>query len=416
MEVLTDTKIRSMANSGSSNLFIFDAHRDAPKGFALKIATSGRKSFIIQYPLHGRRKRMTIGSWPTYSAVAAREAAHKALLQVSEGIDPIQERKSQKAKMTIEQAIEVFLEKSASGLSQEKAIARYLRDDMLPFLSTTDPKAVRRPEIIACVEAKAQKTPIAAKQLLTYIKQLFQFLEDREIVDINPIASLKASSIHVAGRKKGLPMKKRDRVLCDEEVLSFWHNIDISGVSRSTSLALKLVLITGQRPNECAGLSIHEIKGNIWTIPAHRRLKTEDENQIYLTSLAKQVLADAEIERSKRASRRSNVATDLMFEGPKGTQMCKSALATAVARKREILGNYKNSSGEFWTPHDLRRTMRTRLAALGISRDVAERVIGHKIGGMVETYDRYSYAEEKRAAFELWDEELIRIVGLNESP
>ena len=116
MEVLTDTKIRSMENSGSSNLFIFDAHRDAPKGFALKIATSGRKSFIIQYPLHGRRKRMTIGSWPTYSAVAAREAAHKALLQVSEGIDPIQERKSQKAKMTIEQAIDVFLEKSASGL------------------------------------------------------------------------------------------------------------------------------------------------------------------------------------------------------------------------------------------------------------------------------------------------------------
>ena len=181
-------------------------------------------------------------------------------------------------------------------------------------------------------------------------------------------------------------------------------------------MALKLVLITGQRPNECAGLSIHEIKGNIWTIPAHRRLKTEDENQIYLTSLAKQVLADAEIERSKRASRRSNVATDLMFEGPRGTQMCKSALATAVARKREILGNYKSSSGEFWTPHDLRRTMRTRLAALGISRDVAERIIGHKIGGMVETYDRYSYAEEKRAAFELWDEELIRIVGLNESP
>ena len=82
----------------------------------------------------------------------------------------------QKAKMTIEQAVEEFLEKSVSGLSQEKAIARYLRVDMLPFLSTTDPKAVRRPEIIACVEAKAQKTPIAAKQLLTYVKQLFQFL------------------------------------------------------------------------------------------------------------------------------------------------------------------------------------------------------------------------------------------------
>ena len=126
MEVLTDTKIRSMENSGSSNLFIFDAHRDAPKGFALKIATSGSKSFIIQYPLHGRRKRMTIGRWPAYSAAAAREAAHEALLIVSKGTDPIQERKSQKAKMTIEQAIGIFLELKVSGLSQEKAVARYL--------------------------------------------------------------------------------------------------------------------------------------------------------------------------------------------------------------------------------------------------------------------------------------------------
>ena len=100
------------------------------------------------------------------------------------------------------------MEKSASGLSQEKAIARYLRDDMLPFLSTTDPKAVRRPEIIACVEAKAQKTPIAAKQLLTYIKQLFQFLEDREIVDINPIASCEGLKHPCCGPQKGLADEK----------------------------------------------------------------------------------------------------------------------------------------------------------------------------------------------------------------
>ncbi|MDA1294360.1 MAG: site-specific integrase [Proteobacteria bacterium] len=408
--------MRSLENSGSSNLFVFDAHRDAPKGFALKIAPSGSKTFVIQYPLEGRRKRMTLGSWPTYSAVAAREAAHKALLLVAEGKDPISERKSRKAKMTIEQAIDMFLELKISGLSQEKAAARYLRVDMLPFLSTSDPKAVRRPEIIACVEAKAKKTPTAAKQLLTYIKQLFQYLEDREIVDINPIASLKASSIHVAGRKKGIPINKRDRVLSDLEIRNFWHNIDTSGVSRSTCLALKLVLITGQRPNECAGLSIHEISGDVWTIPAHRRLKSEDENQIYLSGLAKKVLAEAEFEMSKRARKRSGFASDLMFVGPKGRQMCKSALATAIARKREVLGNSKNSKGDFWTPHDLRRTMRTRLSSLGVSRDVAERVIGHKIGGILEIYDRYSYDKEKKAAFELWDKELTKIVGANESP
>jgi len=359
----------------------------------------------------GRRRRITIGRWPIYSVVAAREAAQKALLKISEGINPIAERKLARTQLTMGEAVRKFLEIRVSGLSQEKAIVRYLEQDMLPFLLTNDPKAVRRAEIIACVEAKAKETPIAARQLLTYIKQLFQFLEDREIVEINPVASLKASSIHVAGRKKGIPVKKRDRVLSDDEIIHFWHNIDVSGVARSTSLALKLILVTGQRPNECAGLSIHEVHEDIWTVPEHRRLKTEDENDVPLSGLAKIIILEAEKERSKRMLRRSNTITDLMFEGPKGTQMCKSALATAVARKREVLGNTKNTKGQFWTPHDLRRTMRTRLSGLGVSRDLAERVIGHKIGGIIETYDRHDYAQEKKAALDLWSEDLVRIVG-----
>jgi integrase len=60
-----------------------------------------------------------------------------------------------------------------------------------------------------------------------------------------------------------------------------------------------------------------------------------------------------------------------------------------------------------FTLHDLRRTARTQLAALGIRREVAERCLGHAIRGVEGTYDRHDYFKERRAALEQWTAVLI---------
>jgi integrase len=60
-----------------------------------------------------------------------------------------------------------------------------------------------------------------------------------------------------------------------------------------------------------------------------------------------------------------------------------------------------------FTLHDLRRTARTQLAALGVRREVAERCLGHKIRGVEGTYDRYDYFDERRAAFQQWTAVLL---------
>jgi integrase len=59
-----------------------------------------------------------------------------------------------------------------------------------------------------------------------------------------------------------------------------------------------------------------------------------------------------------------------------------------------------------FTLHDLRRTARTHLAALGIRREVAERCLGHKLRGVEGTYDRYDYFEERRSALGQWTQVL----------
>jgi integrase len=62
-----------------------------------------------------------------------------------------------------------------------------------------------------------------------------------------------------------------------------------------------------------------------------------------------------------------------------------------------------------WTPHDLRRVIRTHMARLRVRREIAERVIAHKPEGVEAIYDRYEYLEEKREALAQWEAEIIRI-------
>ena len=62
-----------------------------------------------------------------------------------------------------------------------------------------------------------------------------------------------------------------------------------------------------------------------------------------------------------------------------------------------------------WTPHDLRRVIRTHMSRLRVRRKIAERVIAHKPVGVEAIYDRYEYLEEKREAHAAWEVEIVRI-------
>jgi integrase len=405
----TDAKIKDLKANPQKDLVIFDSNVNSPSGFGVKVAKSGNKTFIFQYSIAGKRRRMTLGSFPAFSTKAAREAAFKAKFAVETGVDPIRERNAQKLHVTLNDIIDRFLEFKVSGLSQEKAIARYLKTDLVGHLQVSDPKQITKKDLIDCIEAKAQMTPTAARQLLVYVKQLFQFMEDREYIDSNPAASIQSSRVYVKGRKHGLRINRKSRVLDDAELHAFWNTVENSGLRKLTAMALKFILVTGQRPNECAGLRFSEINGDVWTIPADRRGKTEDAHRVYLSDLAFQLIDQSTEERERLRKQGKQFDEDLCFFGSNGLQFEKSSLATAVARKRKFLNN-KPELG-FWTPHDLRRTMRTGLSALGLPQHLCERAIGHKASGIIETYDQYDYADELRMVFHEWSSELIRRVG-----
>jgi integrase len=67
-----------------------------------------------------------------------------------------------------------------------------------------------------------------------------------------------------------------------------------------------------------------------------------------------------------------------------------------------------------WTLHDIRRTVATRLAELGVAPHVIERILNHatgQISGAVAVYNRARYLDEMRAALTLWEERLHAILS-----
>jgi integrase len=394
----------------SGQRFVFDDHRDAPRGFGFRITQAGGRAFILQYVADGKQRRKTIGDYPTWTLEAARNEARELVQRISRGDDPLEEKRRRRAEPLMKEVALDWLEKHASGLRSESTIRALVNNDVIPAIGNLKITDVRRRDVIDLVEAKAETAPRSAAQLLIYVRKILTFAADREYIPSNPAADLKPDSIHVAGKKKPLAPNVRKRVLDPDEIRSFWHNVERADFFKLTALALKLVLVTGQRPGEVTGMHESEIDGRWWTIPAIRRGKTETTQRVFLTDTAMKLLNEARAEIHRLAKRRDEPWAGHIFEARPGKPLTNHAVARAVSRSRDLLGIKNDATWGHWTPHDLRRTMRTGLSACRIRPDIAEITFGHVISGIRATYDQHDYSDETRAAMEAWERRLMAIV------
>jgi integrase len=158
-----------------------------------------------------------------------------------------------------------------------------------------------------------------------------------------------------------------------------------------------MLLLTAQRRDEVARMSRLEIGGDrIWTIPAER-YKTKRPNFVPLSKAALALIAaqnkidDCDYVFPSRAK------TPFSGFGKSKATLDRAVSATMEnqAKKEMRIDPMPN-----WTLHDLRRTAKTLMARGGVRPDISERVLGHVIPGVEGTYDRHSYADEKREALE----------------
>jgi len=375
----TDSQIKSLKPTGKT-LDIREA-----QGFGIRVQPSGVKTWFYIYRFDGKRRFLNLGHYPALPLTKARSAHRKALDLVEQGIDPLaakQEKKRERISApTVQQLSEEYIEKHAKPNKKSwKADQRTLDADILPAIGKRKAKDITRREVVLLLEKIAERAPVLSNRVLALLRKMFNFAVQRGILNQTPCSNI--ARIHKE--------KPKDRSLSKEEVKTLWSDLDTLNIRAATRNALKLILVTAQRPSEVCEIRWEEIDGQWWTIPANRA-KNGKEHRVYLSPLALELLG--------KPAKKGFVLPGTKKDRP----VSVFTINTALYKNIDIIHVDK------FTPHDLRRTAATHMASLGHGV-VVDKILNHVDRRVTAIYDRYSYDKEKQLAFESWGRKLQAII------
>jgi integrase len=185
----------------------------------------------------------------------------------------------------------------------------------------------------------------------------------------------------------------RDRVLEDDEIKAFCHACDYLGYPYGPMF--KLLILTGQRRGEVAGMRRSEINldKRLWTIPRERS-KNDKQHLVHLSPLALQIIESIPD------------LGDALFGTVNNFGMIKRRLDVEMTAQH-------GSAVEHWTLHDLRRTAASGMAQLNVPPHVVDKILNHTssaLRGIALVYNRYSYVTERQEALDLWARHIQKLV------
>jgi len=417
-------------------------------GFGIRVLPSGRKVFFFLYRVDGTRRFLNLGDYPGTKLKDARRDYEEAQAKVkalkagrSDGVDPLELRKSKKHEreesrkaFTITDLVDEYIDRHAKLFKKSyKEDERLLKKEIVSIWGNRKAEDIKKRDIILLLESIVDRgTPAMSNQVLKVTRKMFNFAVERDILQFTPFTGVKALA----------PNTSRERTLNESEIKAFWGNLDRTAISDDIRNALKLVLVTAQRPGEVSGMHTQEIDGHWWTIPAERS-KNGKEHRVYLTATALDII-NAAIEdnqqglinhnlRMKREKRPELPITSpyigYIFPCPhRNKEKSIDSHALPVAVRRNLEWPLTNKSGkqiigpdgkpvtenklevEKFTPHDLRRTAATFMAGMGYMDEIIDAVLNHVKQGIIRTYNRHKYDNEKQLALEAWERKLNGII------
>lgn len=369
------------------------------EGFTLRTMPSGAKTFIFIYTFDGKRKEMNLGSYPNISLADARIKHGDAIKLLSKGKDPAAQEREAKDERKRTPFISDFVDEFVTRYAKEhnrgwQEIERALKAEIVPRWGKRKITDIKRRDLVLVLdEIKERGAPVMANRVLAYTRKMFSWAVERAVLEINPFLMMSRPTKEIS----------RERALSEAEIKTFWNNLDDCKMSDSIKRALKLILVTGQRPGEVIAMHSNEINGDWWEIPAQRS-KNMQAHRVFITSLAKQLIGEG-----SGFIFKSPVNSEKSYEVRTMTHDIKANLPHTPDSK--VVDRIKIPH---FTPHDLRRTAATRWAEMGVSGDLIDRLQNHitkQKQGVGHIYNRYSYDKEKQMSLEQWERKLLLIVG-----
>jgi integrase len=227
--------------------------------------------------------------------------------------------------------------------------------------------------------------PITANQVLAAASAIFSWAIREEVagIKLNPCQGVERNAT-----------QSRERILSVGEIPKFWTGFGEADYVRG--LALKMILLTGQRPGEVRHMRSEHVEDGWWSLPGAvipdlgwPGTKNGASHRVWLPAPAQKILIELN-------------ATGFVFAGTRGN---------AIDKLEEVMREISSDLGvEKATPHDLRRTHGTTITALGFGRDAMNRVQNHKEGGIASVYDRHQYAEENKRIMEAVAQKIMMLV------
>lgn len=328
-------------------------------GLWVRITPAGKKTFVVRSDRGGKTRWKVIGYYPTMTLLEARNRASDAK---GRGF----------VRRTVQEAYLEYKTLLRRTYASWEEIDRRFESDLLPVLGD---KSVDRVTRVDCSEAiqviVARGSRVAANRTLADLKHFFTWCVERGWMEVNPADKITRRS--AGGRER-----PKERALSTQELGRLISDLQVR-FSLRTRLALALLLATGQRPSEVLGIQDTEIKGTWWTIPAERT-KPKRAHKVYLSPQARAIL---------------RLAGSRPFRG-----LTHRTLDRAVMRLGWDIP---------FTPHDLRRTMATRLTDLGTNPIVIEKMLNHRLEGTMAVYNVAEFLPERREAWRLWGRHLAQL-------
>jgi integrase len=371
---LTD---RGIKNFKAADKDVF--HSDGRKLY-LRVYRNGSKIFVYRDQSSGSSRWVSLGTYPELGLADARQ---KVLVLAG---------KLSSDKVTVQTAYDEWIVRVIEGKYKSP---RQVRDRMelhfTPKYGTRLLAQITRAELANCLGKVAATAPVQANRLLTDIKLLFNYAVTRGWLEASPAQLLNQT---VAGGRE----ISKDRVLSNDELLELlgvlrtnWSATrkKVTGFDLRTRLALGLALLTGQRSGEIRSFTRAHFKGGVWRIPK-QITKTAVDMQVHLGPVARRLC---------KLLLKEFGSEPFVVDG---VPMAGQALSHAT--------RYMKFEVPF-TPHDLRRTMRTHMSDLGVMPHIGEKCLNHKLGGVLQIYDRGEYVVEKRAAWRAWERHLLKLVS-----
>jgi len=327
-------------------------------GLAVRVAPSGIKTWDLAYRIRGSGKvrRLSLGRVADVSLERARQRANELTSAARAGRDLVAEEEERRAaaasRLTVQKLIELYLRRRVTGrLRTAKEIESRLKRALAPILHR-HADDIRRRDIRELLDAVADRgIEREAEKRRQTVGTMFRWALSQDIVETDATAGLKAYD----------PGTPRDRVLTVEEIEALWKWLDSGTLPSDPADIMKLELLTGARCGEISGLCVEEIHHGewTWTLPAARS-KNKRPRVTPLVGLARQIIE----------ARLSTVQAGRLFTAETGTVLTAAHIGHYLLVRRDKLPIDK------FTTHDLRRTVATMLAEMGIALDLVAAIVG----------------------------------------